>query len=87
MRISFLALVSGLVMSISAAAAEEQTVASQPASAVPASQKIICHNMTHEGLLIQKPQCRTQYAWDKERERQQEFLTDLQRRSLQTGTK
>jgi hypothetical protein len=87
MRITIFAIVSGIGLSITVAAmaAEQESIAvAQPVSD---SQKIICHNMTHEGMLLQTPQCRTQYAWDKERRQQEQWLTELQLRATQTGTK
>jgi hypothetical protein len=85
MRISVFAIVSAFALSVSAAAfaADAQTATAQPVSAVPDSQKIVCHNMIHQGMLIQKTQCRTQYAWDKERRLQEDMLADMQLRSLQ----
>jgi hypothetical protein len=46
------------------------------ATPVSDSQMIVCHNMTHQGMLIAKPECRTQYARDKERRLQQDQLED-----------
>ncbi len=84
MRIGLLAIVSGIALSISAAAiaAEVQTGASsQSASATNDSQKMVCHFISHEGTLLPKPQCATQYAWDKERRRQERELAEYQLRN------
>jgi hypothetical protein len=85
MRIATFAIASSIALALSSAAMAEETQVS--ATPVSDSQKIVCHNMTHQGMLIGKPQCRTQYAWDKERRLQQAQLEDIQRRALQTGTK
>ena len=65
MRIATFAIASSIALALSSAAMAEETQVS--ATPVSDSQKISCHNMTHQGMLIGKPQCRTQYAWDKER--------------------
>jgi hypothetical protein len=85
MRVAIFAFVSGIGLSITVAAMASEQESIAVAQPVSDSQRIVCHNMTHEGMLIQKPQCRTQYAWDKERRLQQQWLTELQLRATQTG--
>jgi len=85
MRFGILAIVSGLALSLSTAAfasgtdsATEQTV-----SATKASEKVVCRYVSHEGSLIPKRFCATQYAWDKRRRDEQQQLSEFQRRNLQ----
>lgn len=90
MRLGILAIVSGVALSLSAAAyaSEAQTGATmQPVSAVNDDQKIVCHYITHEGMLLAKPICATQYAWDKERRRQQQEIADYQLRAVSVPMK
>ena len=85
MRIGILAIVSGVALSLSAAAyaSEAQTGASaQPVSASSNDQKVVCHYQSHEGVLLSKPICASQYAWDKERRRQQQELANYQLRAV-----
>lgn len=84
MRLGILAIVSGAALSLSAAAYASQaptSASTQPASATNDEQKIVCRYMGHEGTVMPKPVCATQYVWDKERRRQQRELADFQRRS------
>ena len=87
MRVAILGIVSGVGMLISAAPMAAESETTVVAQRVSNSQAIVCHNMTHDGMLLQKSVCRTQYAWDKERRLQEDWLKDLQLRSTQTGTK
>lgn len=90
MRLGILAIVSGVALSLSAAAyaSEAQPGATaQPVSAVNDDQKIVCHYITHEGMLLAKPVCATQYAWDKERRRQQQEIADYQLRAVSVPMK
>ncbi len=83
MRLGILAIVSGVALSLSAAAfaSEAQTENAQQASASNDEQKIVCHYQTHQGIVLAKPICASQYAWDKERRRQQRELADYQIRA------
>lgn len=85
MRIAMLASVSGiaLLMSATAFAVETpSTITAPPVSQTDNSQKIICHYLGHEGHLLPKPTCGTQYAWDKQRRWQEQEISDFQLRSL-----
>jgi hypothetical protein len=83
MRIALLTIVSGAALSLSAAAwaSETATGGEQTVSAKPDSQKIVCHYVAHNGAVMPKPYCGTQYQWDKERRRQQQELSNLQIKS------
>jgi hypothetical protein len=84
MRLEILAIVSGIALSLSAAAyaSQAQTGASaQPISATNGEQKVICRYMGHEGTVMPRAVCATQYVWEKERRRQQRELADFQLRS------
>ena len=84
MRLGILAIVSGVALSLSAAAYASQAPASASAQSVSASndqQKVVCRYMGHEGTVMPRRVCATQYVWDKERRRQQRELADFQLRS------
>jgi hypothetical protein len=85
MRIGLLAIVSGVALSLSAAAwaSETQSGSEQTVSAKNDSEKIVCHYVAHEGVLIPKPFCGTQYQWDRERRRAQQALREYQLRAAQ----
>lgn len=84
MRFGILVIVSGVALSLSAAAYASQAPTSATAQSVTApndEQKVVCRYMGHEGTVMPKPVCATQYVWDKERRRQQRELADFQLRS------
>ena len=84
MRIGLMAIVSGIALSLSAAAWAAETGSSeQTVVAKDNSQKIVCHYVAHQGLLMPKPYCGTQYQWDKERRRAQQVLWEYQLRATQ----
>jgi hypothetical protein len=87
MRTAILTIVSGLALSLSASAfASEATQGEQTVSAVRDSQKVVCKYIAHEGSLIPKRYCATQYVWDKRRRDIQQDFADMQRRGTHFRT-
>lgn len=89
MRIAVLAIVSGVVLSFSAPVLAATSGEAQPVSASQSSdpsQKIVCKYVAHEGTVLPKPVCATQYAWDKQRRDEQQQIREMQERSLQFNT-
>jgi hypothetical protein len=88
MRVALLAVTSAIALSLSAAAYASQSASNeQTVSAAPDSEKIVCHYLPHEGSLIPRKYCATQYAWDKRRRDTQEDVREQQNRSLQIRPK
>ena len=83
MRIALMAIVSGIALSLSAAAWAAEAGSEQTVVAKNDSQKIVCHYVAHQGVLMPKPYCGTQYQWDKERRRAQQVLWEYQLRATQ----
>ena len=83
MRLGILAIVSGVALSLSAAAWAADAGNEQTVYAKNDSNKIVCHYVAHEGTLMPKPYCGTQYQWDKERRRAQQVLWEYQLRATQ----
>ncbi|MGQ0741970.1 MAG: hypothetical protein ACT4OG_06715 [Alphaproteobacteria bacterium] len=81
MRTAILAIISGVALSLSASAfASEAAKGEQTVSAVPDSQKVVCRYLPHEGSLIPKQYCATQYVWDKRRRDLQQNISEMQLR-------
>jgi hypothetical protein len=78
-----LAIVSGVALSLSAAAWASEPGSEQTVVAKNDSQKIVCHYVAHQGTVMPKPYCGTQYQWDKERRRAQQVLWEYQLRATQ----
>lgn len=63
------------------------TATTQNASATPDSQKLICHHPVHEGTILRQQVCLTKHAWDLIRIREQQNVSDFQRRSYEATMK
>jgi|HubBroStandDraft_5_1064220.scaffolds.fasta_scaffold56095_3 hypothetical protein len=63
-----------------------QPVSATPATAQPASDKQICKQMTHEGMLVKTNVCHTQAEWDQIRQTQQRDVSDFQNRNYQMSS-
>ena len=75
--------------------AVSQPVTAQPVTAQPvavqqtsesASQKKICKEVTHEGMLVKTSTCHTQAEWDQMRQAQQRSFADFQNRNYQMSS-
>jgi Spy/CpxP family protein refolding chaperone len=94
MRLTLLAIASGLFLSVSAsmsaadpqsaaaAAAPEPMATSAAASPVSEDQKVICHHPVHEGTVMPQEICLTKRSWDRIRMRDQKNVDDFQHRSF-----
>jgi len=81
MRTTLLAIVTGAGLLFSAAAMADQSANLQTASASD-STRLVCRLMVHEGMLVRSAtQCHTQRDWDQIRYREQQAISDWQRRS------
>lgn len=85
MRALLLSAFSAVLLSSVAFADETKPVTPTPASA-DNSDKLICHAVTHEGMVVHRSECRTQREWDRIRFESQQSLQQWQQRNLlQTG--
>lgn len=92
MRITLLALASGLVLSLSAPAFAEEFVPDstryatpQPVTATQVDTGKYCHHLTHEGALTVE-HCRSAKSWEQTRLETQQWLTEYQHHSYVTPT-
>jgi len=72
---------AGLLLSSAAFADDAKPVAPTPVSA-DNSDKLICHAVTHEGMVVHRSECRTQREWDRIRYESQQSLQQGQQRNL-----
>ena len=87
MRTLLLSAVSavGLLCSSIAFADDAKPMTPTPVSA-DNSDKIVCHAVAHQGMVVHRSECRTQREWDRIRYESQQSLQEWQQRSLmQTG--
>jgi hypothetical protein len=77
---------AALLMPVTAALADPQAPPAQPApAAAPASEKLICKQEVHEGLIVRTNTCRTAAEWENMRRSQQRDFSNFQNRSMQTS--
>ena len=63
-----------------------QPVTAQPVAVQQASQKPVCKEMVHEGMLVKTTVCHTPAEWDQIRAAQQRNVSDFQNRTYQTSS-
>jgi len=82
MRASTIGLSLGTVLLLSASAFADpaSAPAAQPAAASN-KDRLICHYFVHEGMLLKTSQCKTQQAWDLDRENYERQIATIQYRS------
>jgi hypothetical protein len=64
------------------AATAQPAAMAQPVADVSDSNRVICHMIVHEGMLVRTNQCHTQHEWDAIRRNGQQDLQEFQQRSL-----
>jgi len=85
MRTLLISAAASLLLSSVAFADDAKPMTPTPASA-DNSDKLVCHAVTHEGMVVHRSECRTQREWDRIRYQEQQSLQEWQQRNLmQTG--
>ena len=83
MRNTIMTLAAGLALSLSTAAFADdaQQPTAQPVSVTTGSERLICHQFVHEGMLLKSNRCKTQKQWDDLRRKEEYDFSDIQNRS------
>jgi hypothetical protein len=83
MRTTIITLAAGLALSLSTAALADdpQQLTAQPVSATTSSERLVCHQFIHQGMLLKSNLCRTQKQWDEQRRREEYDFADFQNRT------
>ncbi|MBV8976394.1 MAG: hypothetical protein JO261_09825 [Alphaproteobacteria bacterium] len=75
-----LGLCAALSLAAGARADDANTASAQPASASPGD-RIVCHRLSHEGMLLRTAICKSQKDWDKDRQKREADFATVQYRS------
>lgn len=89
MRSTILTFAAGLALSLTTAAfaADVQQPTAQPVSvtttttAAADSDRLICHQFVHQGMLLKSNVCKTQKQWDDQRRHEEYDFADFQNRT------
>lgn len=83
MRNTLFTIAAGLFLSASSAAFADyaEPMAAQPVAATSSSERLVCHMMVHQGMLLKTRTCMTQKRWDEERRREERDFATFQMRT------
>lgn len=83
MRNTIMTLAAGLALSLSTAAFADdaQQPTAQPVSVTTGSERLICHQFVHDGMLLRSNTCKTKKQWDEQRRREEYDFSDFQNRT------
>jgi hypothetical protein len=81
MRTTIMTLAAALTLSTAAFADDPQQPAAQPVSVTTSSERLICHQFIHQGMLLKSNVCKTQKQWDDQRRREEYDFADFQNRT------
>jgi hypothetical protein len=85
MRNTILTAAAALALSLSTAAFADdvQQTKAQPVSVTTSadSDKLICHQFVHQGMLLKSNVCKTQKQWDEQRHQEEYDFADFQNRT------
>ena len=84
MRTTIFALAAGFALSLATAAMADDATTTNPTPAsatTQTSEKLICHQFVHQGMLLKSNVCKTQKQWDEQRHQEQYDFSDFQNRT------
>jgi hypothetical protein len=91
MRNTLLVIAAGFALSLSTAAlADESAATAQPQQTSSSStdgDKVICRQMSHDGILTPKVYCNTKRGWDRMRMASEQNVNEIQIRALSRPVK
>jgi hypothetical protein len=84
MRTTIFALAAGIALSFATVATADD--ASKPnatpvSATATSSEKLICHQFVHQGMLLKSNVCKTQKQWDEQRHQEEYDFADFQNRT------